>query len=189
LLLTQRGTPYLYYGEEIGMRDIAVRRSEIKDPIGKRYWPFYKGRDGCRAPMQWNDSPYAGFSAVKPWLPPHPNYPQRNAAAQIADEHSLFHFYRKLIRLRRELPALRRGLFQPLTFEPRALLAYLRQTGDQTVLVALNFSRRPVRLHLSPALARRRWRLLLSNRRQELPEFSTAALLLQPEEACLLLQE
>ena len=74
LLLTLRGTPFMYYGEEIGMRNIHLRRHEILDPPGKKYWPFYKGRDGCRAPMQWDDGAYAGFSSVKPWLPINPDY-------------------------------------------------------------------------------------------------------------------
>ncbi|NTW43210.1 MAG: alpha-glucosidase, partial [Anaerolineaceae bacterium] len=63
MMLTLRGTPFLYYGEEIGMRDIPVRtKSDVKDPVGKHYWPFYKGRDGCRSPMQWDSSQNAGFS-------------------------------------------------------------------------------------------------------------------------------
>jgi alpha-glucosidase len=69
LLLTLRGTPFLYYGEEIGMRDIRLHRSQILDPPGKLYWPLYKGRDGCRGPMQWEDSAHAGFSHGIPWLP------------------------------------------------------------------------------------------------------------------------
>jgi alpha-glucosidase len=77
LLLTLRGTPFLYYGEEIGMRDITLKRSEIIDSPGKKYWPFYKGRDSCRAPMQWDNSSFAGFSTRTPWLPVHPNYQVR----------------------------------------------------------------------------------------------------------------
>ncbi|MGB9521780.1 MAG: alpha-amylase family glycosyl hydrolase, partial [Anaerolineales bacterium] len=61
-LLTLRGTPFLYYGEEIGMRDVPLKRQEILDPPGKKYWPIYKGRDGCRAPMQWDNGQYGGFS-------------------------------------------------------------------------------------------------------------------------------
>jgi len=56
----------MYYGEEIGMRDISLRRSEILDPPGKKYWPVYKGRDGCRSPMQWSDAPSAGSPAPGP---------------------------------------------------------------------------------------------------------------------------
>ncbi len=63
LLLTLRGTPLIYYGEEIGMRDISLGYNQILDPVGKRYWPIYKGRDGCRSPMQWDASHFAGFTS------------------------------------------------------------------------------------------------------------------------------
>ena len=189
LLLTQRGTPYLYYGEEIGMRDIQVQRSEIQYPVGKRFWPFYKGRDGCRAPMQWDGSRNAGFSLKAPWLPVHPDYPSRNVLAQRSDPDSLFHFYQQLIRLRKAVPALRQGMTVPLTSDPRAVLAYLKQAGDQTALVALNFSGRALAVHLSPRLAQARWKLLLSNRRTEPPQVEDLRLPLEPYEVCILLQE
>ena len=101
LILTLRGTPFLYYGEEIGMRDIKLSRSEILDPPGKKYWPFYKGRDGCRSPMQWNANSYSGFSDFKPWLPIHPGYLQRNVENQQKDPESLLNFYKELIKLRK----------------------------------------------------------------------------------------
>ncbi|HTX91348.1 MAG TPA: alpha-glucosidase [Anaerolineales bacterium] len=148
LLLTLRGTPFMYYGEEIGMRDISLKRSEILDPPGKKYWPIYKGRDGCRSPMQWDGGEFAGFSSAKPWLPVHPNAARRNVAAQQADPGSLFHFTKKLLALRKELPALRRGDFQPLEMG-RGVLAYRRKTADQSVLVAMNFTSRPARLELA----------------------------------------
>jgi len=156
LLLTLRGTPFLYYGEEIGMRDIQLRRREILDPPGKKYWPLYKGRDGCRSPMQWNDSPWAGFSTAKPWLPVHPNFIRRNVAAQQGDPDSLFNFTRKLLALRKEIPALRGGDFLPLD-TPRGVLAYLRHLDGQSVLVALNFSRRTVKFSLPGG----KWRMQL----------------------------
>lgn len=164
LLLTLRGTPFLYYGEEIGMRDIRLSRDEILDPVGKRYWPFYKGRDGCRAPMQWDDSANAGFSTAQPWLPVHSDFTFRNVAAQQGEPDSLLETYRQLIRLRRELPALQHGLFMPLVYEPSAILAYLRKTNDQTVLVALNFRRAPNRLVLGGALSGPQWKRLFSSR-------------------------
>jgi alpha-glucosidase len=189
LLLTQRGTPFIYYGEEIGMRDIPIMRSHIKDPIGRQYWPFYKGRDGCRSPMQWDDSPNAGFSGVDPWLPVHDNYNSRNVAAQCADRNSLYHFYRRLLALRREYPALVEGMFQPLTFHPSSVLGYLRETAGQTILVALNFSRRPVSLILGSEMSRANWELLLSNARNELDAAVGSSLRLAPNEACILLQK
>ncbi|MFL7867735.1 MAG: alpha-amylase family glycosyl hydrolase, partial [Anaerolineales bacterium] len=143
MLLTLRGTPFLYYGEEIGMRDISLKRSEILDPPGQRYWPFYKGRDGCRAPMQWDDTPNAGFSSKKPWLPVHPDYTERNVKTQKEKPDSMLNFTRNLIKLRRENPALLRGDFTLLTETPKDTLAYLRQTLDQSNLVALNFRNYP----------------------------------------------
>jgi len=142
LLLTLRGTPFLYYGEEIGMRDISLRRSEILDPPGRRYWPVYKGRDGCRAPMQWDASANAGFSTARPWLPVHPDFPQRNVAAQSAEPDSLLHFTRRLIALRRANPALVRGDLTLLP-APHGVLAYRRTVQGHSALIALNLSGRP----------------------------------------------
>jgi len=140
LLLTLRGTPFLYYGEEIGMRDIKVRRGDILDPIGKRYWPIYPGRDGCRAPMQWDDSPQAGFTTGRPWLPLNPDYPTRNVAAQSAHDASLLAFYRHLISLRRAQPALIHGDFAPLEIGNRSVMAYRRAHDASAFLILLNFS-------------------------------------------------
>jgi glycosidase len=89
----------------------------------------------------------------------------RNVEAQRADPNSLFHFYRRLLALRKQYPVLVDGMFQPLTFEPRSLLAYLRQNADQTILVALNFSRRSLPLVLGSEMMRANWDLLLSNKR------------------------
>jgi alpha-glucosidase len=157
LLLTLRGTPFMYYGEEIGMRDIHLRRSEILDPPGKKYWPIYKGRDGCRSPMQWNDSAFAGFSTAKPWLPVHPNYLRRNVSAQQAEPDSLFNFTKKILALRRDIPALVSGDFVPLE-TPGGMLAYLRQIEGQSVLVAMNFGKRNVKFSLPNG----NWRMLLT---------------------------
>ncbi len=188
LLLTLRGTPFLYYGEEIGMRELPLRRDQLLDPVGKRYWPFYKGRDGCRGPMQWNAGPNAGFAPaqVKPWLPLHPDAARRNVEAMEADPGSLLHFYRRLIALRKASPALRSGLFAPLTFGTRFIQAYLRQTPDETILVALNFSGRRHRLVLGGQLARAGWELLLSSHRQEPPVPRNGLLPLLPFEALIL---
>jgi alpha-glucosidase len=151
LLLTLRGTPFLYYGEEIGLRQGRLSRGQILDPPGRRYWPFYRGRDGARMPMQWDGSANAGFSdgqSVQPWLPVNPDYRQVNVAAQRTDPGSLFSFYRRLIWLRKHTPALHHGDYQPLLARPTDALAFLRQAEAQTVLVLLNFSRRSVRLTL-----------------------------------------
>ena len=143
LLLTLRGTPFLYYGEEIGMRDIRLRRREILDPPGRRYWPFYRGRDGCRAPMQWDASANGGFSPARPWLPVHPDFLRRNVASQSADPASVLSYTRALIALRRETRALVRGDYV-LVASPPGTLAYVRSAPGQRVIVAMNFSRRSI---------------------------------------------
>jgi len=189
LLLTQRGTLFIYYGEEIGMRDTPLRRNQVQDPVGQRFWPFYKGRDICRAPMQWDSSAHAGFSTVEPWLPVHPDFAERNLSAQKSDPGSLYYFYRSLIHLRKKYIALREGMFLSLTFEPRTLIAYLRQTSEQTILVALNFSRRPNRLALGANLLRVSWKMLLTSSPKTVPDIHHGLLHLDADEACILVQQ
>ncbi|MCB0220595.1 MAG: alpha-glucosidase [Chrysiogenetes bacterium] len=109
LLMTMRGTPFLYYGEEIGMRDLKIRRSEIVDPVGKKYWPFHKGRDPARTPMQWSGSEHAGFSSARPWLPVHPEFGMCNVERQRDDPDSLLSFHKRLIACRKDHRALREG--------------------------------------------------------------------------------
>ena len=185
MLLTLRGTPFLYYGEEIGMRDIKLKRSEILDPVGKHYWPFYIGRDGCRSPMQWDSNENAGFGKGKTWLKVHPNYLQRNVKAQAEDPNSLLNFYKHLLTIRKTTPALQKGSFVPLTCDLRHMLAYLRQYADQTVLVVLNFAHRNVCLTLGPKLRGKDWKLLLSNKRNQVPEIENGWLPLVGDEASL----
>ncbi len=188
LLLTQHGTPFLYYGEEIGMRDIRVSRSEIQDPVGKRYWPIYIGRDGCRSPMQWDETSAAGFGSSTPWLAVHPNYRKRNVELQRRDSNSLFHFYRRLLQLRKEIPVLREGFFLPMTYEPQRLLAYLRKDQKQTVMIILNFENRPVNFVLGGEVQRSGWELLLSNKRGSLGNLKNT-LSVAGHEAILLLEK
>lgn len=167
MLLTLRGTPFLYYGEEIGMRDISLKRSEIQDPPGKYYWPFYKGRDGCRSPMQWDASTYAGFSAVRPWLPVHPNHATRNVAAQQKDPQSLLHFVKKLLALRKQYPALQRGEFRLLGPANSGVLAYERVLGSQRLLVYNNFTSKDKAAPLPRQTEPQNIQILLSTHRKE----------------------
>jgi alpha-glucosidase len=146
LLLTQRGTPFLYYGEEIGMSDGRLRRSHIHDPIGQAYWPIFAGRDPSRTPMQWNGGPNAGFCPpnVKPWLPVNPEacLPDGtavNVEAQDADPDSLLNWYRKLIRLRRSRAELTHGSIEFLEAH-QDVLAYRREHQGSSTTVLLNFS-------------------------------------------------
>jgi alpha-glucosidase len=189
LLLTQRGTPFLYQGDEIGMRNVHIPHNEMKDPVGLRYWPIPVGRDGERSPMQWTAGAQAGFTVGKPWLRIHPNAPFRNVELQRKQPDSLFHVYRRLLRLRKEMPALREGMFLPVNYEPRTLLAYLRKSNQQTVLVALNFSRKRNRLVLGSELVRSGWRLVYSTRRSEMPGLRNSLLTLDPYEVMILEQQ
>jgi alpha-glucosidase len=158
LLLTLRGTAFMYYGEEIGMRDISLTRNEILDPPGRKYWPIYKGRDGCRSPMQWDGSKYAGFSGTKPWLPVHPNYQHRNVATQLANPGSIFNFTKKLIALRKKYPALQRGDFAALN-SSKGTLAFTRQAEEQVILVGMNFNAGQRTLNLPDG----HWQILFSS--------------------------
>jgi len=187
MLLTLRGTPFLYYGEEIGMRQARIPRAEIKDPPGRRYWPFYKGRDGCRTPMQWSAEPNAGFGAGKPWLRIGPDHRQVNVASESSDPNSLLSFYRRLIWLRKATPALQRGSYRSLVRKPVGQMAYLRETPDQAILVCLNFFSRPAILALDPAaMPTQRWKLLLSSVSRETDAQIGPRVRLAPYEVCVL---
>jgi len=163
MLLTLRGTPFLYMGEELGMRSVRIRRHELMDPVGITYWPFHPGRDIARTPMQWTDEDYAGFSTAKPWLPVNPDYPSLNAAQAEADPRSLLTWYRKLIRLRREHPALARGSYRSLQRVPGGVYGYLRERGTERILVLLNFTGRKKRLSLSDEIGPAGAQILLAD--------------------------
>jgi alpha-glucosidase len=162
-MFTLRGTPFLYHGEEIGMRDVQLSRDEILDPPGKKYWPFYKGRDGCRSPMQWDDKIYSGFSDSKPWLPLHPGYKHRNVDAQTKNPASLLNFYKALIRLRKSHPVLQHGTFRLLTGLPAPILAYIREMEGNRFLVLLNFQLKPVDCYLPDDIDLNNARLLINS--------------------------
>jgi alpha-glucosidase len=153
LYLTLRGTAVMYYGEELGMENNDPKRLEdVKDPAGKTGgWPENKGRDGERTPMQWNDSPNAGFTQGTPWLPVPPSYQTHNVATESADPNSILQFYRHLLTLRHEDQALLEGDYVDLSPKNDAVLSYLRRTGDEAVLVLLNMSGSPQTLSVDVA--------------------------------------
>jgi alpha-glucosidase len=141
LYLTLRGTPIMYYGEEIGMTTTPpTRQEDVKDPIGRKGWPKEKGRDGERTPMQWDDSQNAGFSQAKPWLPVPPSYKTHNVAVESKEPDSVLEFYKKVLKLRHTNQALLDGSYQAINEEDTNVLSYLRVYKDQMVVVALNMS-------------------------------------------------
>jgi alpha-glucosidase len=150
MLLTLRGTPTLYYGDELGMTNVPVPPERQKDPFGIRVPGL--GRDGCRTPMQWNVAPHAGFASpevVECWLPPNPNYRETNVERQLADPTSFLNLYRSLLAYRKSTPALQWGSYRPLDPVADDCYIYLRQAERQKVLVALNFSEWAQTLDLS----------------------------------------
>jgi alpha-glucosidase len=150
LLLTLRGTPTLYYGDEIGMRDVAIPPELVQDPWEKNVPGLGLGRDPERTPMQWDSSPNAGFTSGTPWLPMAADYPTVNVACQRDDPTSMLTLYRRLITLRRVTPALSVGSYTPLEAEGD-LLAYLRTSAEQRCLVVLNLGSQPQRFELGEA--------------------------------------
>ncbi len=182
-LLTLRGTPFLYYGEEIGMSNTKLARSEIVDPLGKKFWPIYKGRDVSRTPMQWDQSDYAGFSTVRPWLPVNSDYEKVNAAAQMKDRYSILNLYRKLISLRKKNKALTLGEWIPVVKGKNNVFAYFRIYNDETIFVALNFSSAPRKIK---AGNRGQWRVILSTHRTKFEHFTELNFILLPNEATII---
>lgn len=145
MLLTLRGTPFLYYGEETGMRDVPISDDRIQDPIGRRLPGL--GRDPERTPMQWSNEKNAGFSSAAPWLPIADDYAECNVARQLDDPASLLSFYRKVIWYRKKSPALLRGGYRAIE-SPTDTLVYLREDATQRLLVALSFADEPRHVRL-----------------------------------------
>jgi alpha-glucosidase len=142
LLLTLRGTPTLYYGDEIGLPQVKIPPDKVQDPFEKNAPGLGLGRDGCRTPMQWDGSRFAAFAHVEPWLPLSEDAASRNVAAEAGDSSSLLNLYRRLIALRRLYPALATGSYRPVEAEGD-VLAYIREAGGERFLVVLNLGPAP----------------------------------------------
>lgn len=184
LMLTLRGTPFLYNGEEIGMTDLLLDDiGQFRDTLGIRVYHMAVdglgtspqealsaaalfGRDKCRTPVQWANAPNGGFSpaGVQTWLPVNPNYARGvNVAEQLDDPDSLLNFYRRMLRLRKGTPALIAGGYTPLHEEAEDYFAFLRQVKGRSCLVVLNMSKRTHTLSFDGSTAR----VLFSSRARE----------------------
>ncbi|MFD6953420.1 glucohydrolase [Nocardiopsis sp. TSRI0078] len=168
-----RGTPYVYQGEELGMtnahladiadyRDVetlnhhrAVVETGRVDEETAMAAIARMSRDNARTPMQWDASPGAGFTTGTPWIGINPNHTEINAKAAVADQDSVFHYYRRLIALRKEHPVVVHGAFEPLLEEDPAVYAYTRALDDRVLLVVANWSADTVPLELDPSVAGR----------------------------------
>lgn len=151
MLLTLRGTPTIYYGDELGMRDVPIPIEEVQDPQGLNMPDKNLSRDPARTPMQWDNSSYAGFSTDKPWLRLNPDYRRVNVERQKDDIYSHLCLCRRLIALRQNEPSLMYGDYKPL-FADHQALAYIRHAeGEKSFCVVLNLSHRPCYLDLRSA--------------------------------------
>ncbi len=168
LLLTLRGTPFLYAGEELGLEDAVIPKDARRDP---------GGRDGCRAPLPWDASLQHGWRGAEPWLPWPPDADRRNVEAQRADEHSMLQLYRRLLAARRESPALRLGSWRALG-APEGALAWLREHSGDRRAVVLNFTGEPLAVPLPG-----RWTVEISTRGPEGQAYSGSV---EPDQALVL---
>jgi alpha-glucosidase len=143
LLLTLRGTPTLYYGDEIGMQQVAIAPEQVRDPFEKNVPGIGVGRDGCRTPMQWDATANAGFSRNAPWLPVADDFAHENVANLDADQTSILQLYRSLIAYRRDNDSLIRGAYE-LISAANDLLIYARRVENLSTIVILNIAADPV---------------------------------------------
>ncbi|HZB79209.1 MAG TPA: alpha-amylase family glycosyl hydrolase [Actinomycetota bacterium] len=173
LLLGLRGTPLLYYGDEIGMPEVPVPKERLRDPVGLRTWPD-PGRDPGRTPMQWSAGPTGEFTTGEPWLPVG-DAEACNLEEQVRDPGSVAHLCRDLIALRRDRPALRSGRYEPIR-APEGVWAWRR--GSDTA-VAVNLSDRRVEVPLPG-------RVLLATDRDRDGHGATRSIPLAPWEAAVL---
>src|SRR4051812_25724862 len=142
LLLTLRGTPTIYYGDEIGMEQVQIKPEDVRDRFEMNVPGQGLGRDGCRVPIPWDGSPYAVFSGTRPWLPVPENFQVQNVAEQHKQAGSMLELHRNLIEMRKRSRALQCGSYRPLVATGELLL-YVRQHGSERVMVALNLGPEP----------------------------------------------
>ncbi len=163
LLLSVRGSVCLYQGEELGLPQVELELSDMRDPYGIRFWPEYPGRDGCRTPMVWTpEPPHGGFSDGQPWLPVPSDHLPLAVAAQAGDPQSVLNHYRSMLAFRSSHPALVAGRLAELSAE-RDVVSFTRTAGAETLHCAFNLSSATVRV----ALPHGAWQAL------EVPGFAT----------------
>jgi alpha-glucosidase len=181
LLLTLRGTPTCYYGDELGMRDGAIPDDRVVDPQAR----VGKSRDGARTPMPWDAGTAAGFTTdgATPWLPLAVDHSSRNVASQDGDPRSELALFRRLVHLRRDLPALTVGAYRELAVAAGQVLWYVRAAEGQRMLVALHFGDALVRVDLSRA--GRGGQVLCSTEMEREGAVDLASLQLRPREAVI----
>ncbi|MDT8717511.1 alpha-glucosidase [Clostridium sp. 19966] len=196
-LHTWQGTPYIYQGEEIGMTNVSFKLSEYKDIEiinmfkEKTYQGvseeelmkaiYAKGRDNARTPLQWDSSENAGFTTGKPWLKLNPNYKEINVKQALEDENSIFYYYQKLIRLRKENDVIIYGDINLIYKEDENIFAYTRNFNNEKLLVVLNFFQDKAQFIMPETIMYKEAELLISNYADE--DYDIDNISLRPYEA------
>ena len=140
VLLSLRGSVCLYQGEELGLNEADIAFEDLHDPYGIRFWPAFKGRDGCRTPMVWHaNRQHGGFSEAKPWLPFAEEHASRAVDAQESDPDSMLNFYRRMIAYRASRPELVKGTFDVVEAD-EGFLSAIRTRGRKRLFTAFNLS-------------------------------------------------
>jgi alpha-glucosidase len=178
LLLTLRGTPTIYYGEEIGMKDVPIAPGQVQDPAEKNEPGLGLGRDPERTPIPWDGSPHAGFTSGEPWLPLGTDHANVNVAALRSLPGSILNLYRRLIELRREHAALTQGAISAVADQGN-ILRYERCQGDERLVILLNLGHQEAQV---PYLS---GRLLLSTYLDRVGEEAGGSMSLRADEGII----
>lgn len=187
-----QGTPYIYQGEELGMTNVKFDMEEYRDIETLNMYRerlesgyskeevmrsvYAKSRDNARTPMQWDDSKNAGFTEGTPWIRCNPNYTMIHVKGEQIDEDSVFHYYQKLIKIRKTEPVIRLGDYEPFLEEDVSVFGYIRSCGQEKILVVCNFTEQV--LGIGELEEWKEGELLLGNYREE-----TERCVLRPYEA------
>ena len=182
LLLTLRGTPTVYYGEELGMENVRIPPEKVQDPQGVNLG-YERSRDLYRTPMQWNASPFAGFSTTEPWLPVSEDFSTRNVEIQSKDPKSIYTLYCKLLHMRKETPALHGGDYAPINVSAENCFVYRRQAAGEERIIALNFSNESCQITIP---GYKSGKILLSTNMDRDEITSLENLILRPQEGVIL---
>lgn len=150
MLLTLRGTPVWYAGDELGIAEVPIPQDQVQDPWGLRVPEAGVGRDGCRTPMAWTSAPGHGFTDARPWLPFHADAASRNVVVQSGEPASMLRLVQDVLRLRAQHPALQSGAWSVIEHLPETVFGYTRTLGEDVVSVLLNFSDHEVPLPAWP---------------------------------------
>ena len=155
LLASLRGSVCMYQGEELGLGEASVAFEDLQDPYGITFWPNFKGRDGCRTPMPWEqiDSSHAGFSDVKPWLPVDDAHKQQSVAMQTNDSHSILNAYREFMAWRKKQTVLLEGDIEFIE-TPEPVLAFYRTLGTQKMLCLFNLSSQQINIDMPTSIVK-----------------------------------